>query len=139
MVQNLPAPQSYSHDHVLAPPAPTFNHTRSGRRAVASNLSVVVWDQARVSFLGTLEAGQWIEAITQGRQDTESQWQEIEVKTQVFGKVSQTLAKNLGWRQYQFYVTFNHDGKQYAGFAVLRKRPDEYALLHLEWGIEEVQ
>lgn len=117
----------------------SYSFTRSGRRAVASDLSIVIWDQARVSYLGTLENAQWIEAITQGRNDSESQWEQTECKTQVFGKVSQTLEKNMGWKQYQFYVTFYHEGRQYAGFAVLRKRPEEYALLHLEWGIEEVQ
>ena len=139
MVQNLPAPQVYSHETHLQPPPVSYSFTRSGRRAVASDLSIVIWDQARVSYLGTLENAQWIEAITQGRNDSESQWEQTECKTQVFGKVSQTLEKNMGWKQYQFYVTFYHEGRQYAGFAVLRKRAEEYALLHLEWGIEEVQ
>ena len=124
--------------HEYQVPALEYAFKRTGRRAVASNLSVIVWDQARVSFLGTLDAAQWIQAITQGRNDVEESWREIESKTQLFGKVSEGLANNLGWRQYQFFVTFMHDGRQYGGFAVIRRRPDDFVLLHVDNGFEEI-
>ena len=139
MVQNLQLPNMLPTDTTyMPPPAPALKYQRNGRKACASDLSVIVWDQARVSFLGTLDAAQWIEAITQGKSEHDEPWVEVDRKTQLFGKVSKGLQDNLAWKQYQFFVTFYHEGKQYSGYAVLRKRPDDFALLHLENGFEEI-
>ena len=140
MVQNLPVQTVHSIHGTDEYQVPALNYAfkRTGRRAVASNLSVIVWDQARTSFFGTLDAAQWIEAITQAKNSVDEPWREVENKTQLYGKVSEGLGQCLGFRQYQFFVTFMHNGRQYGGFAVIRRRPDDFVLLHVDNGFEEI-
>ena len=112
---------------------------RTGRRVHGENISVIVWDRARVTFLGTLDSVQWVEAITQEKSDIDGTWKEVEVHNQLYGHVSEALNESRGWRMHEFFVTFYSEGVEYSGYAVIRKPPTDYALLFLEDGFKKAQ
>ena len=112
---------------------------RTGRRIKAQNLSIIVWDHARLVFLGTLDDAQWVEAVVQERSTQEDDWHDLECQNQIVGHVSPALAESREWRQHQYYITFYHEGQQYSGYASIRKPPTDIAQLHLDNGFDHIQ
>jgi len=113
---------------------PTGSNRRSGRRLRADNLTIV-WDISRVSFLGTIDAAQWIEAVTQTRPDENSPWVDVEIKPQLFGRVSENLHANLPHSHLELYVTFVDGAHEYGGVGLIKKRPDEFIQLYMDKGL----
>ncbi|MDR3692098.1 MAG: hypothetical protein P4L46_22145 [Fimbriimonas sp.] len=111
---------------------PTKLTQRNGRRLRADNLSVIVWDLQRVVFYGTVEAAQWIESVTQTREDAHSPWQDVEVKTQIYGRMSSRLHEMFPHSQLEFHVRFTHDGHEYSGTGVIKKRPTEFIQFYVD-------
>ena len=113
--------------------------TRTIRRLRAQGLSIIIWSYNRLTFLGTLDDAQWIEAVTQERASESDPWTDIDVQNQVVGKVSQGLAECREWRQHQFFTTFMCEEKEYSGYASIRKPPTDIAQLHYDSGFDHVQ
>lgn len=110
---------------------------RIERRLRANDLTVSVFDRAQQSYLGSIERTIWFDDVTQIKGLQADPWQDINANVQLKGRISDPLQKKMPWDQFEFYVSFTHQGEPHSGPVLITSRNGNSIVLHVQGGFNQ--